>query len=285
MTSQISTSNLTYESLGAQLVRDAAAANLADPILRHPDTGATVFIGSERAAKSEPLLKAKKISRIVNCQGSRGRNFFEHDPFFQYYRFDVSAFHDVDDIVEERAGDKAFQFFQPVFRFIDQELAAGNSVLIHCLAGAHRAGCTGVAYCIWNCVQKLALAGEHDEHVAAGGRGGIETTTQRKIFPMVDHDTGTTKAIELSVRTAGAFTVEKQKEQTERTPGRSVVVELHQDEIEINPAQNIFKPELSEKVLHYVQACRPVVDPIGRMRELLHALERGIASHVARERG
>jgi hypothetical protein len=35
-------------------------------------------------------------------------------------------------------------FVNPLFDFIDAALAAGGSVLIHCLAGAHRAGTTGI---------------------------------------------------------------------------------------------------------------------------------------------
>ena len=36
-------------------------------------------------------------------------------------------------------------YFQPLFTFVDVELSAGRHVLIHCLAGAHRAGSAGVA--------------------------------------------------------------------------------------------------------------------------------------------
>lgn len=34
-------------------------------------------------------------------------------------------------------------FVQQLFDFVEGALAAGSSVLIHCLAGAHRAGTTG----------------------------------------------------------------------------------------------------------------------------------------------
>ena len=37
------------------------------------------------------------------------------------------------------------EFFKSLFVFLDDELGQGNSVLIHCLAGAHRAGTAGVA--------------------------------------------------------------------------------------------------------------------------------------------
>lgn len=37
-------------------------------------------------------------------------------------------------------------FMQPLFDFIDEATSQGNNVLIHCLAGAHRAGSAGIAY-------------------------------------------------------------------------------------------------------------------------------------------
>ena len=38
------------------------------------------------------------------------------------------------------------KFFQPTFQWIDRALENGHNVLIHCLAGAHRAGTTAIAY-------------------------------------------------------------------------------------------------------------------------------------------
>ena len=37
-------------------------------------------------------------------------------------------------------------YFDALFAFVDASLAAGRSVLIHCMAGAHRAGTAGVAF-------------------------------------------------------------------------------------------------------------------------------------------
>eukprot|EP00298_Acanthocystis_sp_HF-20_P010387 c18829_g1_i1.p1 GENE.c18829_g1_i1~~c18829_g1_i1.p1 ORF type:complete len:106 (-),score=48.71 c18829_g1_i1:27-344(-) len=36
--------------------------------------------------------------------------------------------------------------FQTLFQFIEKATSEGKSVLIHCLAGAHRAGTSGVAF-------------------------------------------------------------------------------------------------------------------------------------------
>ena len=40
-------------------------------------------------------------------------------------------------------------FFSKVFAWIDHQVQAGRNVLVHCLAGAHRAGTLGVAYCMY----------------------------------------------------------------------------------------------------------------------------------------
>ena len=37
-------------------------------------------------------------------------------------------------------------FFAPAHNFIDEALEKGRNVMVHCLAGAHRAGTTGVSY-------------------------------------------------------------------------------------------------------------------------------------------
>ena len=38
------------------------------------------------------------------------------------------------------------RFFEPVHSFIDKALASGHNAMVHCLAGAHRAGTTGTSY-------------------------------------------------------------------------------------------------------------------------------------------
>ena len=45
--------------------------------------------------------------------------------------------------------ENVLRFFLEPFKWIDAQIEQGHSVLIHCLAGAHRAGSTGVAYCMY----------------------------------------------------------------------------------------------------------------------------------------
>ena len=63
---------------------------------------------------------------------------------YSYLRFDITGFV----YSKKNATDlsKALpKFVSKVFKFCDTHLASGKSVLVHCLAGAHRAGTTGVS--------------------------------------------------------------------------------------------------------------------------------------------
>jgi len=42
-----------------------------------------------------------------------------------------------------------FRFFNPLFQWIEHATDHGKNVLIHCLAGAHRAGTTGVSWLMY----------------------------------------------------------------------------------------------------------------------------------------
>ena len=41
---------------------------------------------------------------------------------------------------------EVLDFFEPAHAFIDAALEDGKNVMVHCLAGAHRAGTVGVSY-------------------------------------------------------------------------------------------------------------------------------------------
>merc|ERR1712039_624488 len=68
------------------------------------------------------------------------------DPSIKYFRFDIYQFMSKLDL---RTHVGVLEFFTPVFDWIDNAVASGHNVLVHCLAGAHRAGTTGVAYCLY----------------------------------------------------------------------------------------------------------------------------------------
>merc|ERR1712039_771140 len=79
------------------------------------------------------------------------------DPSIKYFRFDIYQFMSKLDL---RTHVGVLEFFTPVFDWIDNAVASGHNVLVHCLAGAHRAGTTGVAYCLYgsNLDYKTAIA-------------------------------------------------------------------------------------------------------------------------------
>jgi hypothetical protein len=110
-----------------------------DPIYSHPQTGGTIFVGNQSAAASLPGLKNNKITHVVNCTNGSGEIPNFHEGALRYFRFPISDWHRR----VARSGDEVLSFVAPLFSFIDSAINEGNNVLVHCLAGAHRAGTTG----------------------------------------------------------------------------------------------------------------------------------------------
>ena len=66
-------------------------------------------------------------------------------PRITYLRWNVAYWSSAGSRSAERLATPAatMEFVQKLFTFVDAALASGGSVLVHCLAGAHRAGTTG----------------------------------------------------------------------------------------------------------------------------------------------
>lgn len=109
--------------------------NPLDAIYRDKATGGTIFVGNQQAAQNAAMLKENGITHVCNCTDSMP---FYHKDAFTYLRFNVSFWPSFGDIEELR------KFLTPLWEFVDGALAKGESVLVHCLAGAHRAGTTGI---------------------------------------------------------------------------------------------------------------------------------------------
>jgi len=130
-------------------------------VWKHPTNGATLYVGNQSAAQSRELLESKGITRIVNCTDNIP-NFFEgkrsspdgkrtksaHSKtkkddsvgVITYLRFAISFWSR--SVKDNDAS--VIRYLTPLFEFVDESLANGQSVMVHCLAGAHRAGTTGV---------------------------------------------------------------------------------------------------------------------------------------------
>mmetsp|Transcript_65008 Transcript_65008/g.152092 ORF Transcript_65008/g.152092 Transcript_65008/m.152092 type:complete len:191 (-) Transcript_65008:52-624(-) len=114
-----------------------------DVVFCHPRTGAVVFVGSYVAAKDAAFLEEYQIRHIVNCQEPSSENYFEGETGFEYFRFDLANWKRQPDT---ETAEGARRYVSTVLDFLDAALDDGNNVLVHCYAGAHRAGTTAVAY-------------------------------------------------------------------------------------------------------------------------------------------
>jgi len=111
-----------------------------DAIWKDPTTNASVYVGNYQAAMDRRTLRERGIFAVVNCQEATSRNYFEDDPEMIYHHFAVSRLALSRDATPLEGG------FQSAFDFCQAHLERGHSVLIHCLAGAHRAGTMGTAW-------------------------------------------------------------------------------------------------------------------------------------------
>lgn len=92
---------------------------------------------AKQAARDLTGLKARGVTAVVNC--TTNIECFHTDQL-QYYTFDVAFWRRQ----VAKTGTDASHFLKPVLTFITNVINRGESVLVHCLAGAHRAGTTGI---------------------------------------------------------------------------------------------------------------------------------------------
>ena len=87
-----------------------------------------------QAARDLTGLKNRGITSVVNC--TTNIECF-HQGSLDYFVFDIAFWR------RESLGGPIETFLKPVLEFINDVINRGESVLVHCLAGAHRAGTTG----------------------------------------------------------------------------------------------------------------------------------------------
>lgn len=144
--------------------RDEAYSN--GDVIYQVSNGAKLWVGSADLASDRGQLAAIDCQSIVFCQDeSEGIMYFAGEPGFHYLAFPVGLWEPPRSWPDVTPGDVSpttptpqalLEYFAPLFRFVSSELANGRSVLIHCLAGAHRAGSAGVA-CLMH-LEGLGLA-------------------------------------------------------------------------------------------------------------------------------
>jgi len=153
-------------------LRQKNNGHLPDEIWRGAGAAAgAVFLGNMHTSQNSKILQEHKITHIVNCTSDLP-NHFEPPRSSRGDASDGSAiavtylrFHQIDifsatlaQVVggannwtwgqhpENAAAAGVSAFFEPFFQFVDDAVNAGGNVLIHCVAGAHRAGTSACAY-------------------------------------------------------------------------------------------------------------------------------------------
>ena len=56
------------------------------------------------------------------------------------------------------SGEGVRAFYKPLFTFVEDALRSGANVMVHCLAGAHRAGTSGVSCAMYFMKMEAAAA-------------------------------------------------------------------------------------------------------------------------------
>merc|ERR1711874_733438 len=133
---------IDYNQEGSKLLdsRDGSRQNRfnnLDPIFRS-EAGGFIYVGGDLAARDLPGLQRRGVTAVVNC--TTNIQCF-HKGSLDYFVFDVSFWRR--EVLGRLNGDLS-AFLKPVLEFINDVINRGESVLVHCLAGAHRAGTTGI---------------------------------------------------------------------------------------------------------------------------------------------
>ena len=120
--------------------------NALDEIYKDHITKQSLYVGNQSAASSIEILAEHNIRYIVNCTHGPSKipNFFErksiNDKRVHYFEFPISHW---SMLIQNSSHESILAFVLGLFEFIELAWSKKSNILIHCLAGAHRAGTTG----------------------------------------------------------------------------------------------------------------------------------------------
>jgi len=189
-----------YDAEGDKLLAGCTEHHPLDVIWQHPTTNALLYCGNIRAARNLKTLQEHGITRIVNCTANLD-NYFEakaqgstvdvaqassadessneqpaverpvSEGAISYFRLNMSA-HSRNVHTDE----DAVKFVMPMLDFVQSALHTGSNALVHCKAGAHRAGTAAIICLMYlDGLTKLEAAAEARRRRVAidKGWGGI----------------------------------------------------------------------------------------------------------------
>ena len=118
--------------------------NNLDAIWGPASSPAKIYVGNYTSAKDFNMLKKHGITAIVNCTHAPNQlaNVLS-DKGISYLNFPICEWQR--HVSKEKGDFSVLKYMSGMFSFINSFLNKHESVLIHCLAGAHRAGTAGVA--------------------------------------------------------------------------------------------------------------------------------------------
>lgn len=106
-----------------------------------------LYLSGEKIAKDEQMLKKYQITDIVNCAGDYCLNWFENVknqenssiPKYNYLTF----------FLKDSQNENIECLFYKVIDFVNNSLANGRKVLVHCIQGISRSVTFVIAYLIF----------------------------------------------------------------------------------------------------------------------------------------
>jgi hypothetical protein len=118
-----------------------------------------LFVGNILARNSPDFMQTHGVTRVVNCLEPGSFPEVERRRFegVQYLDFPIALWEDCGGV---RTDEGIARVMAPLLGFVSEAVESGESVLIHCFAGAHRGGSAGIA-----CLMHLQDLGR-DEAIA-----------------------------------------------------------------------------------------------------------------------
>ena len=117
-----------------------------DLIWKDKKTGAGVYVSDLECAQSMKTLKQYDLYNIVNAQSVWTINYHDYDDDFNYLRFPIGELYSLPQRFNPKTPNGAVRFINPLLDFIENCVKDGENVMIHCIAGKHRAG---TSMCAW----------------------------------------------------------------------------------------------------------------------------------------